>query len=448
MGSRKISRRHVVLGAALTPLAAACAAPQGGAVEKVPAPSKVPVTVRYLHQWGTLYIDRVDKMMADFTTKHPTIKAEHTRVGDVHPIFITNQAAGTPADVHMLWRSNMPGFAVKGGVMPLDPLIRSEKFQTGMYYENEFKSSQFLGKTYVLPAAASGAWYILFFNRDHFREAGLNDAKGPATWAEAVRYAGLLNKRGADGKIERLGFEPCLRDAGTFNSPFAAWLATNDGRYASDDGRKLQFDSPQGAATLEWMLNVLRQVGGVEAFDEFAERAKGGHDSFPIGQRAMYMTNHSFPARLQLVAKDLRYGIDFLPRGNDRGATGIVRGGWSNGIPTGVNAPYEAWQLLQYLSATKEGGGWFMQEQVRPSPIKAVNEDPSYNALPHWDVIKRGLSADRLAPVTPMDPEIDKLTGTMVTEVYRGKTPLKDALAFAQKEGQRMLDEFWANVKP
>lgn len=447
MQTNTIRRRRAVLGVALTPLVAACSAPQEGPAEKAPAPSKVPVTVRYVHQWGTLYIDRVDKMMADFTAKHPTIKAEHTRVGDVHPAFITNQAAGSPADVHMLWRSNMPGIAVKGGLVTLDPLIRSDKFQSSIYYENEFKSSQFLGQTYVLPAAASGAWYVLFYNRDHFREAGLNDTKGPATWVEAARYAGVLNKRGADGKIERLGFEPALRDAGTFNSPFAAWLATDDGRFASDDGRKLQFDSPQGAATLEWMLNVTRQIGGPEAFDEFYDRAKGGHDSFPIAQRAMYMTNHSFPARLQLVAKDLRYGIDVLPRGSDRGATGIVRGGWSNGVPTGVGAPYEAWQLLHYLSAAREGGGWFMQEQVRPSPIKAVNEDSAYNSLPHWDVIKRGLSSDRLVPVSPMDPEIDKLTATMVTEAYRGKTPLKEALAFAQKEGQRMLDEFWASVK-
>ena len=56
-------------------------------------------------------------------------------------------------------------------------------------------------------------------------------------------------------------------------------------------------------------------------------------------------------------------------------------------------APHEAWLLLQYLSATEEeAAGWFMQEQVRPSPIKAVNELAGlYNDLPHWDVIKRAL---------------------------------------------------------
>ena len=47
---------------------------------------------------------------------------------------------------------------------------------------------------------------------------------------------------------------------------------------------------------------------------------------------------------------------------------------------------------------------------------------------------------------TPLDTELDTLTATAVTEVYQGKTSPKDALAFAQREGQRRLDEFWASL--
>ena len=100
---------------------------------------------------------------------------------------------------------------------------------------------------------------------------------------------------------------------------------------------------------------------------------------------------------------------------------------------------------MQYLSASKEGGGWFMEQQVRPSPIKAVNESPTLRALPHWDVIKQALATDTLAPTTPMDPDIDKLTAKALLEVYAGTSP-KDAVSFAQREGQRLLDEFWASV--
>ena len=450
----KPTRRSVVFGgAALVPVAlAACATGQGGGTDGgagAAAPSKAPVTVRYTHGWGTLYADRLDKIMADFTAKNPTIKAEHQRQPDnakLHEDLARELAAGAPPAVSMQWRGAMPGLAAKGSFTALDPYIKRDKFDASIYYENEFKSSQFLGKTYVLPMAATGAWYMVFYNRDHFREAGLDENKPPATWDELGRYAVALNKRAADGKIERLGFEPGFKDLSLFNSPLVAWSASNGGKFASDDGRKLLFDSPQGVASLEFMQRTLQQIGGREALDDYFTRNTNVNNSFTSALRSMLLTNHSLPARLAVVAKDLRYGIGTLPRGAPNGAPGIVRGGWATSIPAGVNAPHEAWLLTQYLSATKEGGGWFMQEQVRPSPIKAVNELPVYNDLPHWNVIKQALSSDVLMAATPLDTELDILTATAVTEVYQGKTSPKDALTFAQREGQRRLDEFWASL--
>ena len=439
-------------GAALGPLAAAaaaCAGQQPAATETTAPPSKGPVTLRYAQGWSTLYQDRLDKVLADFTAKNPTIKAESQLMPSnsrLQEYLATALAAGTPPDVTMQWRGVMPGLAVKKGLIPLDGYVKRDKLDPGIYYENEYKSSQFQGRTYVLPAAATGAWYLIFYNRDHFRDAGLDENKPPASWSEAARYAGVLNKV-SEGKIQRLGFEPGVKGASIFNSPFAAWSATNGGKMASDDGKQLLFDTPGTIAALEWMQAVVRQTRrAARRSKTTSPRNTAANDSFTNGLRSMYLTNHSFPARLKAVSPDLRYGIGLLPRGNERGATGIVRGGWSNGIPAGVPAEHESWLLTQHLSATKEGGGWFMQEQVRPSPIKAVNESPTYNDLPHWDMIKKALASDTLLAQTPLDPDIDVLTAQAVTDVYDGKTAPKDAVAFAQKEAQRRLDEFWASA--
>ena len=443
-----ITRRRFVAAAALGPLAAACGGQQGAPTETTAPPSKGPVTLRYAQGWSTLYQDRLEKLLADFMARNPTIKAESQLMpsnSKLQEYLATALAAGTPPDVTMQWRGVMPGLALKKGLIPLDAYVKRDKLDPGIYYENEYRSSQFQGKTYVLPAAATGAWYLIFYNRDHFRDAGLDENKPPTTWDEAARYAGVLNKVG-EGKIQRLGFEPGIKDASIFNSPFAAWSATNGGKMASDDGKKLLFDTPATIAALEWMQAVVKQLGGRDALEDYVSRNKAANDSFTGGLRSMFLTNHSFPARLKSVAPDVRYGIGLLPRGNEKGATGIVRGGWSNGVPVGVKAENEAWLLTQYLSATKEGGGWFMQEQVRPSPIKAVNESPSYNDLPHWDMIKKALSSDTLLAQTPVDPEIDVLTAQAVTDVYDGKTAPKDAVAFTQKEAQRRLDEFWASA--
>src|SRR6266508_3721549 len=418
----------------------------GGTADQTAAPSKTPVSLRYVHQWGAPFTPQLDKIMADFSAKTPNVKAEPVRTnGEIHEALVKALAGGEPPDVTMMWRSNMPGFAAKNGLTVLDPYMARDKFDRAIYYDNELKSSQFLGKTYALPGAAAGAWYLLFYNQAHFREAGLDITKPPQTWDEVTKYAAPLLKRGADGRIERIGFDPGAYDAGTFNSFFTAWLMANGGKYCSEDGRKLLFDSTQATGALDWMLQVLRTNGGKDAVAEFFGRArKNTHQALITGERAMYVTNHSLPSNAVLVP-ELQYGISLLPRGSQNGARGIVRGGWANAIPKGVPAARESWLLLQYLSASKEGGGWFMEQQVRPSPIKAVNESPTLKALPHWDVIKQALATDTLAPTTPVDPEVDKLTAKLLLDVYGGASP-KEAVSFAQREGQRLLDEFWAST--
>jgi ABC-type glycerol-3-phosphate transport system substrate-binding protein len=454
MGQGFSRRRLVARTAGATWLAgtwagiAACGLSGQSEAEQAVGPSKAPVSLRYTHGWGAGTDPLLSKMLADFMAANPNVKAEAVRPGgDLHEGLVRALAAGTPPDVTMMWRNNMPAFAAKRSLTGLDPYLARDKFDRTIYYENEFRSSQFLGKTYVLPAAAAGAWYLLFYNQSHLADAGLDPAKPPQTWDELTRYAGLLTKRGADGRIERLGFDPGSHDAGVYNSPFTGYLMANGGKYSSDDGRKLLFDSPQATGMLDWMLQVLRQNGGRDAVLEFFTRGrKNTHQALLTGERTLYVTNHSLPGAAREV-QGLRYGIALMPRGSQQGSRGIVRGGWSNAVPAGVAAPYESWLLLRHLCATKEAAGWFMVQQVRPSPIKAVNESPDLTQLPNWDVIKQALATDTLAPVTPMDPDIDKLTSQAILDVYGGKPP-KDAVSFAQQSGQRLLDEFWASVAP
>ena len=141
------------------------------------------------------------------------------------------------------------------------------------------------------------------------------------------------------------------------------------------------------------MLRTLQQIGGREALEDYFD-AQPGVEQFVHQRAALDVPDQPLASR----RASRRYGQGPALRhrhpakGSASGAPGIVAGGWANSIPTGVKAPHEAWLLTQYLSATKEGGGWFMQEQVRPSPIKAVNKSPVYNDLPHWNVIKQALA--------------------------------------------------------
>ena len=65
------------------------------------------------------------------------------------------------------------------------------------------------------------------------------------------------------GRGGRQHHRPAMRE-------FVSWLYTNNGRYASDDGRTLLFNSPEGVETLEWMINLTNSVNhGTENITDF-----------------------------------------------------------------------------------------------------------------------------------------------------------------------------------
>ena len=108
----KRTRRSLITGAlgAGAVLTAACGA--GGGTEPTAGPSKTPVSLRYVHQWGAPFTPQLDKIMADFSAKHPNVKAEAVRTnGEIHEALVKALAGGEPPDVTMMWRNNMPGVA-------------------------------------------------------------------------------------------------------------------------------------------------------------------------------------------------------------------------------------------------------------------------------------------------------------------------------------------------
>jgi ABC-type glycerol-3-phosphate transport system substrate-binding protein len=161
----------------------------------------------------------------------------------------------------------------------------------------------------------------------------------------------------------------------------------------------------------------------------------------------MEITNPSRIFHVKDNNPTMDYGIAVPPYGPRDGAgKSYIRGGWSYGIPSGVKFPYESWLLTHWLSATKEAAGWFMMQQLRPSPMKEVNEDPFYRqAAPNvWPQLLKAMEKDVPVPITPVDDEIDKVLNQAMADVAAKKAPARDALREAATGVQRELDAFWA----
>ena len=144
----------------------------------------------------------------------------------------------------------------------------------------------------------------------------------------------------------------------------------------------------------------------------------------------------------------MNYRLGINPGTTAHGSHQGVGGAWSYGIPKEVQNPEACWALTEWLTHEPTAACWFMQQQGRPSPLKACNEDKYYyDTYPTtWPVVVEMLDLAIQIPLTTVHTELIARITQMMEEINFGvKTP-EEGLAWAEKECQALLDEAWSKL--
>jgi multiple sugar transport system substrate-binding protein len=438
-------------GAALGAAALAGCGAAGSGGESAPGPSSQPVKLVLLHAWDEARLPMMEKMRDDFQQRNKNITVEFDLTTTASGMasarvqkLVTAVAGGAPPDVSMIWRGELPALAMQSMLQPLDAFVARDKFNPKIYYDAEWETSRYQNKTYVLPNVSAGGWYLQYYNRAHLKEVGYGPDQAPATWNDATTYLKKLTKV-EGGRISRLGGDITGSAAG-----FILWTLNNKGKYLSDDGKKVQFDTPETVEALEWYQGFWEPIGGAAAVNAFNDQYKGAiaaQQPFTVGTQSIKIQNPSQIFHIKVGNPNNDFGVALPPYGpKDKEGKSYIRGGWGYGVPAGVKHPYESWLLTKWLSATKEAAGWFMIQQTRPSPMKEVNEDKFYvDQLPTaWPQLLKAMAKDVAVPITPVDGEIDKVLNQAMADVGAKKGAIRDIVKQAAADCQRELDTFWA----
>jgi len=457
-GTTRTTRRALIgrLGAGAAaglggPVAlAACAAPGAGG-GSAPEPSRGPVRLVLFHAWDEARLPLMEQMRDEFQKRNPTVTVDFdlagsTASGMTSPRvqkLVTAVAGGAQPDVSMIWRGEVPALAIGGILQPIDQLVARDKFDPRIYYDAEWQTSRYQNKTYVLPNVSAGGWYVQFFNRDHLKEAGFGADQAPATWSQAADALRRMTKL-EGGRIGRLGGD---RSGGV--GGFILYVLNNKGRYLSDDGRKVLFDTPEATEAIEWWQGFYDPIGGAAAVSAFesAFPATAAGAPFTVGAKSFQIQNPSQIFHIKANNPNIDFGVALPVYGpRDSAGKSYIRGGWGYGLPAGVKHPAESFLLTKWLSATKEAAGWFMQQQLRPSPMREVNEDRYYvEKLPvAWPQLLKAMEKDVPVPITPADGELDRVLGQLMTDVGAKNGAVRDLIRQAAADCQRELDTFWA----
>jgi sn-glycerol 3-phosphate transport system substrate-binding protein len=252
IGRYDVKRREFLKGTAAVASAAAIGKPAiaQGATE---------ISFYYPVAVGGPITKLIDKMAADFQKDNPNIKVNPVYSGTYQETLvklITAHKSGNAPVLSCVLSTDMFTLIDDDVIVPYDNFIKSDDDKKWLqsFFPAFMQNSQTGGKTWGAPFQRSTV--VLYWNKDLFKEAGLDPDKAPANWAEQVAFAQKLTK--ADGgtttqwgiQVPSTGFPYWLFQG--FSTQAGAILM-------NQDGNRTAFDKPEVVEALTYWVDLSRK---------------------------------------------------------------------------------------------------------------------------------------------------------------------------------------------
>jgi multiple sugar transport system substrate-binding protein len=300
-----------------------------------------------------------------FEANHPDIKIEvqHAPWGSYFDRLQTQMAGGTAPDVMFL--NNIPSYASRGVLMPLDDLIERDDFDTSTYLEGLLDVFSHDGQIYGF--ARDNDTNVLYYNKDLFDQAGVDYPNADWAWDDLRRAAKALTRTDARGRTIQFGLA-------LEKNRYPQWIYQNGGRVVDDplDASEFYMDSPEAKEAIGYIAGMILEDESVPSFDAMQELGSTT-ELFSTGRVAMVMTNAARIPTFRDASFD--WNVAPLPKG-PTGLRANTLGGAGYVMSSTTQNPEEAWTFLKFL-AGPEGQSIFAGTGVA---VPASFRDPAVSA--------------------------------------------------------------------
>ncbi len=327
-------------------------------------------------QCGDTLAEGYDKFISEWEADNPGYKVETEVVGwsQCQEKATNMAAAGTPIALAYMGSRALKQLSENGLIVPI-PMTDEEK---ASYYPHIVDTVTFDGKQWGVPTAFSTK--ALYWNKDLFKEAGLDPDTPPKTWQEMYDMAKTIkDKTGVAGYgLTAKSFDNTMHQ-------FLHWVYTNNGQVIDADGN-IVLDSPQNLEALEWykkMVDVSEEGPTAYEQDELTPLFNDG--KVAMIEQGPWVRNR--------VNDSLNWGVALLPEGPEAKGPGTLLITDSIAVFDGTGVEDQAISLAKWL--TNPDNQFYYEKThgltpLRPVPGVAdmVAEDPSWK--PFLDGIEFG----------------------------------------------------------
>ena len=359
-----------------------------------------------------------EKYIAEWESKNEGWKVKPEVVGweQCQDKATTLAVAGTPVAMAYVGSRTLKEFAQNELIVPV-PMTDEEK---ASYYPNIVDTVTFDDTQWGVPIAFSTK--ALYWNKDLFKQAGLDPETPPKTWAEEIEFAKQIK--------EKTGIAGYGLPAKTFDNTmhqFMHWVYTNNGKVI--DGDTIVMDSPEVLAALQAYKDITPySVEGATAYEQNEIRA-----IFLDGKVGMIQAGSG--AAYRLKDTQINWGVAPLPQGPSAKGEGTLLITDSLAIFSGSGVEEKAIEFAKYITSTDiqheyelQGGAGLTP--LRPGPVV----DEFVAKEPFWKPFIDGIAYGGPEPLFTDYKGFQNTMIEMVQSVVTGKAEPEAALKKASAD--------------
>ncbi len=264
----------------------------------------------------------------------------------------------------------------------------------------------------------AATWQALYYNKDHFREAGLDPDRPPQNWDELLDYARRLTRYDEDGTVTRAGLS--LRKSGYApgtGMKFYDYYFSAGGEIFSEDLTRCTLNSEEGVRTLGFYLECLHGDPPVDGYEVI-----GDTDGFANGTVSMFYRGPWVIKFLLENAPDIDYGIANIVADTRSSSNGGIYP-WV--VARDSNEKELAWELVMFFMDADRMAD-YVREELQAPLHPDVQQMEEFQDIPYAVYLEQPNVKE--FPFVPHSNEISGLIGDTIERVCRNNEDPRQAL--------------------
>ena len=380
----------------------------------------------------------VDTMAADFEKENPGIKMKPIYSGTYQESIVkalTAMKSGEPPVLSVLLSTDMFTLIDEGAIVDWTGLATSADDQAWMksFYPAFMENSQTGGKVWGIPFQRSTI--VLYWNKEMFKETGLDPNHAPENWKEMLQYAQKLTKRDASGNVSQWGVQ--VPSSGFPYWLFQGFTTPNGGLLMNKAGNQTYFDSPAVVEALQYWVDLSRKHKVMPpGIIEWGTTPK---DFFEKKIAMMWTTTGNLTS-VRTNAK-FDFGVAMLPAAKRRGSP--TGGGnfylFKKSTPAQQQA---ALKFVKWMTSAERAAQWGIETgyvAVRPQAWETVALRKYAAGFPAATVARDQLEFSVAELSTHDNQRVTKALNDGLQAALTGTKKPDQAMKDAQREAERIL---------